>query len=55
MILGCINQFVNPDLVGWGQPIWPVPAVPVLKTLTEIVERFGGSTGMSEAREDEMS
>jgi hypothetical protein len=27
----------------------------VLKTLTEIVERFGGTTEMSEARQDEMS
>ena len=27
----------------------------VLKTLTEIVERFGGKTEMSEARQEEMS
>jgi hypothetical protein len=27
----------------------------VLKTLTEIVERFGGETEMSEARQEEMS
>jgi hypothetical protein len=26
----------------------------VLKTLTEIVERFGGTTGMSEARREEI-
>jgi len=58
MVCGGVRESINSDLDGevehvlrrcGSDRLWSV-----LKTLTEIVERFGGRTEMSQAREEEM-
>jgi hypothetical protein len=59
MVCGGVREFIGSDLDGEVEHVLrrcgSDRLQSVLKTLTEIVERFGGSTEMSEAREEEMS
>jgi hypothetical protein len=58
-VCGGVRESIGSDLDGEVEHVLRrcgsdrLQSVP--KTLTEIVERFGGSTGMSEAREEEIS
>ena len=59
MVCGGVRESIGSDLDGEVEHVLRRCGCErlqsVLKTLTEIVERFGGSTEMSEAREEEMS
>jgi hypothetical protein len=59
MVCGGVRESIGSDLDGEVEHVLrrcgSDRLQSALKTLTEIVERFGGSTGMSEAREEEMS
>jgi hypothetical protein len=59
MVCGGVRESIGSDLDGEVEHVLrrcgSDRLQSVLKTLTEIVERFGGSTAMSEAREVEMS
>jgi hypothetical protein len=59
MVCGGVRESIGSDLDGEVEHVLrrcgSDRLQSVLKTLTEIVERFGGRTEMSEAREEEMS
>lgn len=59
MVCSGVRESVGPDLDGEVEHVLRRCGVErlwsVLKTLTEIVERLGGRTEMSEARREEMS
>ncbi len=59
MVCGGVRESISSDLDGEVEHVLrrcgSDRLYSVLKTLTEIVERFGGRTEMSEARQEEMS
>jgi hypothetical protein len=59
MVCGGVCESISSDLDGEGEHVLrrcgSDRLYGVLKTLTEIVERFGGRTEMSQARQEEVS
>jgi hypothetical protein len=59
MVCGCVRESTSSDFDGGVEHVLrrcgSDRLFSVLKTLTEIVERFGGKTEMSEAHQEEMS